>query len=483
MKRKFQETLNHHERFSIDSNFIDSCNNNFHSSVVNTVVKNAITNIGSYHASIDHEEIKKVSHVFLNSLKKKNIKVTNQGASGRCWLFSGLNIFRHTVINALDLENFEFSETYLFFWDKLERANCFLQWVNELLYKGKEINNDDYYFQYLIESDRWMSDGGYWNYFANLVEKYGLTPKTAMPETFQSDYSADMNDVIIDILHSCSVKLSKMNIKNPKRELLIKDTLKQVYNTLVKFLGEPPKTFSWNYVDSSGEAACINGLTPMSFKEMVIPGINLNDFVVLCNIPSKKYKYYKKYSINNTNNVIESNECITINLPINELKKYAKQSILGGFPVWFAGDINKGFNPTHSVLNDSVNNSDKLFGDKACKMNKEDRIQFLNQKTSHAMTLVGVNIGENGKTRSWQVENSWGFYDNETPGLDGFLCMDDKWFDEYLGQIVVHKIFLSRNLRKIVESEEKIRLEPWESLAPALKIEPFNVERYMVNKK
>ena len=469
MKRKYDTILNKkNKNFEIDENFIKNCKNEFNASKINIIAKNVITNVGSLHATTDYEEVRNTSHIFLNTIKKKNTKATNQGSSGRCWIFSGLNIFRHNVIKALDLDNFEFSETYLFFWDKFERSNCFLQWINEIVGKNEIVDISDNFFNYLIDNEKWMSDGGYWNNFANLVEKYGLIPKSSMPETFQSEYSEDMNTIIMNILQSCSVKLSKMDKNDHTRSKIIISTLKQIYNTLVKFLGEPPTKIKWDYTTDSGDSASIDNLTPLTFKEMVIPGLNLHDFVLLSNIPSKTFKYYKKYIINNTNNVIEKSECETINLPIEELKKYAKKSILAGIPVWFAGDVGKGFNPIHSVLNDKINQNELLFGD-TYKMNKEDRIMFNNQKTSHAMTLVGININHLDKPTTWQVENSWGFCDNETPGLDGFLCMNDKWFDEYLGQIVIHKKFLSRNVQKILETDP-IKINPWESVAPALKV-------------
>jgi bleomycin hydrolase len=375
-------------------------------------------------------------------------------------------MFRHSVINSLDLENFEFSETYLFFWDKFERSNSYLHWIDNIVSKDTIMDNNGHLFRYLIQEDSWMSDGGYFSYFANLVDKYGLVPKSAMPETFQSEYSSDMNEVLMSILHSTTAQLSKLNSGDESREEIKKNTLKQIYSTLVKFLGNPPKSFNWDYTTDDGDNQSIENLSPMSFKEMVLPGIDIHDFVVLSNIPSKKYKYYNKYSVNKSSNILEGKCCETINLPIKELKKYAKKSIFAGMPVWFAGDVNKGFNPVHSALNEKLNNENLLFGDKY-EMNKEERIFFYNQQTCHAMTLIGVNVDNKDKPVVWQVENSWGFYDNEMPGQDGFLCMSDSWFDNYLGQIVVHKNLLSRNIKKLL-NKDPIKIEPWESMAPAL---------------
>ena len=364
------------------------------------------------------------------------------------------------------LENFEFSETYLFFWDKFERSNSYLHWISEYTLKHVKIDTNDPLYNYFVEKDKWMSDGGYWSFFANLVDKYGLIPKDAMPETFQSEYSEDMNQIIIDILHSAVIQMinNKLQINKIKEK-----TLENIFNILVKFLGEPPKTFQWSFTNENGESTSISKLTPFKFREMVLPGIKMEDFILLSNIPSDKFKFFKKYSIKNTNNVLEKNRCEVINVNITDIKLASRKSLLNGMPVWFAGDVGKSFHPLFSTLNDKVFNSDLLLN-KGVKINKKDRIFITNQKTTHAMTFVGVNLDKSGKTTSWQVENSWGFYDHETPGMDGFLCMDDDWFDEYVGEVVIHKKFLSRKITKILD-EKPIEIEPWESVTPALKVE------------
>jgi bleomycin hydrolase len=259
-------------------------------------------------------------------------------------------------------------------------------------------------------------------------------------------------------------------IKNKNRTCKIKsETLEQIFNILVKFLGEPPNNFKWNFSNDEDEPTSIDKLTPFLFKDMVMPGVDLNDFILLSNIPSDKYEFYKKYSIKNSNNVLEGNKCEPINVPIKDIKLITKKSILNGLPVWFGADVNKDFHPLFSTLNTKLINN-KLLLDKNKNIDKKDRFFITNQKTTHAMTFVGVNMDNKGNTTSWQVENSWGYFDNETPGLDGFLCMDDKWFDEYVGEVVVHKKFLTRKITKIL-SQNPIEIEPWESVAPALKVQ------------
>jgi bleomycin hydrolase len=258
-------------------------------------------------------------------------------------------------------------------------------------------------------------------------------------------------------------------IKNKNKTAKIKkDTLENVFYILVKFLGEPPKTFDWLFTDEEGNSTSICKLTPFKFKEMVLPGIELKDFILLSNIPSEKFKFYKKYVIKNTNNVFEKDCCEVINIPIKDLKYLTRKSILSGMPVWFAGDVGKSFHPYTSTLSNKVVNTDLLLN-KGKDINKKERIFITNQKTSHAMTFMGVNLCKNGVTASWQVENSWGYYDNEIPGLDGFLYMDDEWFDEFVGEVVIHKKYLSRKISKVLDTRAE-EINPWESVAPALKV-------------
>lgn len=451
---------------TINDLFLKRCKTEFENSDKDKIAKNAITLVGCLNSTTDHSETTKISHVFLNSLKKKNLKATNQGSSGRCWLFSGLNMFRHHVINILNLQNFEFSETYLFFYDKIERSNCFLQWIKN---NCRNTNlNDDKLFEYLIDSDKYMSDGGYWNFFANLVKKYGLLPKTAMPETFQSECSDEMNGILMNFLQSGASEIIKE--KNvDKVDTIIEEVRKQVYSTLVKFLGEPCEKFDWSYTNEEGESNIIQGLTPLAFKDMMLPEIDLDDFVVLSNMPCNNYKFNTKYEVEFSTNIIEGNNCICLNIEMNELEKYAMKSVLAGIPVWIGADVRQYFHPYYSALNTKVINNDLIFGKPLKDMNKKERFLFKNQETCHAMTLTGVNIDYKNSPISWEVENSWGFLDNEEPGLDGFLTMSKEWFREYVGEIVIHKRFLSRSIQKILD-KEAISVKPWDKLLPVLKI-------------
>jgi bleomycin hydrolase len=464
----FDDNVN--KAVDINPEFIQECEEEFEGNPINTVTRNAVVAIGSMLSTIDSNRLNNIDHIFMNSIKKRNVKATNQGRSGRCWMFSGLNIFRHSVINALDLENFEFSEVYLFFWDKLERSNRYIRWFID----HPDVKPDDEAFKFIIEE--YTSDGGWWNMFANLVKKYGLVPKSAMKETFQSEDSDDMNQIVNTCLQATVNYIYKNRNRLDDDELneVREKTMKQIYTTLVKFLGEPPKNFRWAYTNDEGESTIISELKPHQFMNMVIPEVDLNDFVVLTHLPGKLDER-KQYEVKYTNNVYEGRNFKFLNLPLNELVKYTQKSIQSGFPVWFAADVSKDFNPYHSTLDDQLVDEKSVFGYNH-EFNKGEKITFRNLSANHAMCLVGFNLGPDQKPESWQVENSWGYWDNETPGEDGFLYMSHTWFENNVMQIVVHKNYLSRTVRKLLDQEPKI-LDPWDCVAPALKAKAVDAPR------
>jgi bleomycin hydrolase len=455
---------------NIDNNFLETCEKKFKEDPLNIATKNAINNIGIEISTTDCNKLNDISHIFEVSLKSKDTKATNQGASGRCWMFASLNTFRHLLIKALGLENFEFSEVYLFFWDKFERSNSYLRWF----IKNRHLKASEKPVEYMLTS--YMNDGGWWNTFANLAEKYGLIPKDVMKPTFQSEDSGDMNFIIEEKLNSTvNYILKNKKLTDFELEKIRMDTLEDIYSILVKTLGEPPKTFTWCFRDEDDNHITMRDMTPLKFKEMVIPEINLSrDFNVLCNIPKETgLKYGNLYRILETNNVQEGVNCVLYNTDIEELAKHAMKSIDNGVSVWFVGDVSKGFNHYHSVLDDNLQNTEVVFG-KNKPFNKGERILLRNVEGNHAMALTGYSLDKKGRVKSWQVENSWGYWDYETPGLDGFLYMSHDWFKKYITQIVVHKELLSRTISKNIKKGIIKDINPWDCVAPALMAKPVN---------
>mgnify|MGYP003971997903 CR=1 FL=1 len=451
------------KRSNLSSDFLEDCRKRFKEDPSNTAFRNAITMTGTLPISTDSNRVNEVSHVFMNSIKKKNLKATDQGHSGRCWMFAGLNMFRHAIINGMDIENFEFSETYLFFYDKFERSNTFLKWFIDN--PGSKPEDRD--FSYILAMN--MEDGGWFNCFANLVNKYGLVPKDAMKETANSLYSEDMNHLIKEKLHSAVHWFRK----NPKKDLEAKreEVMTDIYKLLVLFLGEPPHSFKWAFTkDENEQASILYGITPNMFKNMITSGLEMHDFYSLVNLPiSSRLKYKTLYSIKETSNIYEGQNCNMLNMPIEELTKYAKKSILSGFPVWFSGDVSQDLHPWYSALDDKLIDHKTVFGPVQKGYDKGARLEMCTTQGNHAMTLTGVNLDENGNPINWQVENSWGYYDHETPGEDGWFTMSHSWFKKYLVEIVIHKNYLSRTVRKLFD-QKPIELNPWDSVAPATRI-------------
>jgi bleomycin hydrolase len=475
MKRTREEFSDTENTVSdINNDFLEECEEEFNSNPSNIMSRNAIVSVGSMLATTNSNRLNDINHIFLNTLKKKHIKATNQGRSGRCWMFSGLNMFRHSIINALGLTEFEFSETYLFFYDKLERSNSYLRWFID----HPDIKKGDKEFDHIVSD--YTTDGGWWNTFSNLVKKYGLVPKSAMKETFQSDDSEDMNKIIEERIQSCANYIFSNKKLSFTEKIEEKDkTVKQIYSILVKFLGEPPKKFKWSYTTDEEESNIIQDLTPLTYMKIVIPDIDMDDFVVLSHIPDT-LKYNQMYEVNYSNNVYEGQNFTFLNLPMSELVKYTKKSILSGLPVWFASDVGKDFNPYHSSLDDKLIDNNLVFGEQH-EFSKSDRITFKNVQANHAMSIIGLNLDKNDVPDSWQVENSWGYIDNETAGLDGFLYMSHSWFLKNVLQVVIHKNYLSRNIKKYLNTTT-IMLNPWDSIAPALKIKNIQKPKFYEKK-
>lgn len=444
---------------------IEKFKENFDKDPVNNVVKNAITSVGILNATMDVNKNNENKHFFLNSVKPTDLKATNQHQSGRCWMFAALNVFRHLIIKAVDVEDFEFSQTYLFFWDKFERSNYLLQY-----FINNDVNPTEREPQTLMGLH--LCDGGYWSFFANLVHKYGLVPKNVMNETAQSYYSPELNDALEEyVLAGCSTIYEKKQKGATSEELTqIKDTLmEQVHSILVKSFGNMPETFSWYYRDEYKDTHVMHGMTPQLCAHTLLAGVDIRDFVVLTNIPNKGRPYNKVYTIKNVCNVVGGKRETFINMDIRSLKRYAQKCLKDGVGVWFAGDVGKGFNPYDFTLDETSLKTQDIFGN-TLPFNKEQKILFQNTSASHAMVLTGFNEEKEGKPCQWQVENSWGYYDHQTPGIDGFLSMSDSWFDDNLIEIVVHKGYLSRTDQKLL-TQEPIELDMWDFMAPALRVD------------
>jgi len=413
-------------------------------------MQNAVSNNEIKKLALNRELIGKIDHHFAHRIKTDGI--TNQESSGRCWLFTALNVLRPKVIKKYNLKDFEFSQNYLFFWDQLEKANLFLEAIIHTCHKPIDDREVEWLFKHPV------SDGGVWNMMPSLVEKYGVVPIEIMPESFNSDNTATMRRLIRQKLREDGLRLRKLHedrksVKKLRNKKI--DMLADVYRMLVISLGTPPKSFTWRYLDKNDSLIVGKVYTPKSFYKEVIQ-VDLNDYVMLMDDPSKGY--YKLYEIEYDRNRFDSPNWTFINLPVADLKQYAKKSILADEPMYFSCDVGKQLNREKGFLFLDMYDYESLFG-VSFKMNKKERILSFDSGSTHGMALIGIDTSATGQPTKWLLENTWG----EDAGNNGFFTMTDDWFDEYMFRIVIHRRFLPEKVLKILE-QKPIKLPPWDRM-------------------
>ena len=418
----------------------------------NRVAMNAVTNNGLLASAIRREAVEQDVHEYSISLEQGEI--CNQKQSGRCWMFAALNTLRYQVMKKCDLKTFELSQAYLFFWDKLEKSNYFLESILDTLDEpanGRLVS-------YLLTAP--VNDGGQWDMLCNLIEKYGVVPKTAYPESKASSGSREMDMTLTEKLREDACILRKLHKEGKGLdELRARKTrmLGEIYRLLCICLGEPPKTFTFEYRDKDNNFHREEGLTPKSFFEKYV-GVDLSDYVSLINAPTEDKPYGRSYTVQYLGNVKEGSAVRYLNLPIEELKKAAIAQMKDGQPVWFGCDVGKHSERDSGIMDLDIRGLEDLL-DTRFTMTKAERLDYGQSLMTHAMVFQGVNLDENGKPNRWRVENSWG----KEPGKDGYYLMTDRWFDEYMYQVVVNKKYLTAEQIAAYEAEP-IALEPWDPM-------------------
>jgi len=425
-------------------------------SPVDTAFLNALTNNQVTNLVLNRDLLMKHNDFFNHKIETKGI--TDQKSSGRCWLFAGLNVLRPRVIKKYNLSEFEFSQSYLFFWDKMEKANFFLEYVIH------NIGRDPLDREYSEILDNGIGDGGYWSYVVDLVTKYGVVPKSAMPETYNSSTSWSMGGAISEAVRTGAMTLRAM-AKDGADETALRDKkleiLKSIYKILVLNLGEPPREFVWRYEDKDGKVSEGKAYTPLSFYQAVV-GVNLRDYVSLMNYPGKEY--YKLYQMDNTRNMYDVPDQVSANLPMEEIKKLMQASILANEPIWFASDIGKEAYGDKGILSARIFDYSKIYGP-GPKMDKADWILLRHSTSNHAMIITGVDV-QDGKSVKWLVENSHG----KDSGHDGYYTMYNDWFDDYAYEAIVNIKYLPPEIRDIFK-QAPIHLPLWDPMTKLLRVD------------
>lgn len=437
---------------SISQNLLDQLEKRFDENPGNRMAMNAAVSCGICASSRNYETEREIPHEFSISLEQG--AVTNQKRSGRCWMFAALNCMRFQVIKKQNLEDFELSQSYPLFYDKLEKANYFLESILDTL----DEPTDGRLIAHLLATP--LNDGGQWDMLCSIVEKYGLVPKTAMPESVSSSATQEMVSYMTEKLREYACVLRKGHKAGKSMEQLKKEKeamMETVYRMLCISLGKPPRTFTFEYRDKDGNFHREENLTPKAFYEKYV-GLRLDDYVSVINAPTEDKPFYRSYTVQYLGNVKEGRPVKYVNLPIEEMKQAAIAQLKDGEPVWFGCDVGKRSFRDGGLMDTGIYDVETLF-DTDFPMTKAERLEYGQSLMTHAMVFQGVNLDENGRPDRWRVENSWG----EEAGKKGYFVMSDRWFDEYNYQVVVNKKYLSSKALEAYE-KEPVRLNPWDPM-------------------
>lgn len=415
---------------------------------------NALSNNDINKLVLSRQNLQGVEHSFKYKVKVSGI--SDQKKSGRCWMFTSMNVIRPMVIEKYNLASFEFSQNYLYFWDIFEKANLYLE--AQIKYATKPI--DDKYVEWLFKNP--VSDGGVWSSFTNLADKYGLVPKDVFPESNTSENTRSMITIIKRKLREDGLILRALYAKKIKYNELEAEKIKMlgdIYKILAMNLGEPPTEFDYRFTDKKGKLAETKLYTPIKFMNEVLDSLNFESYIMLMNDPT--HEYNKVYEIEYDRNVMEGRNWVYLNLSNDQIKKYAIKSIKNNMALYASCDVGKQLNSALGYADVDNYDYESLYGVKF-EMDKAQRIKTFDSGSSHGMALIAVDVDDNEKPIKWQFENSWGV----ESGHKGYLTFTDDWFNEYMFRVVVHKDFVNPETLKLLE-QKPVMLPPWDPMFQA----------------
>jgi bleomycin hydrolase len=420
---------------------------NFLAEPTNRLMQNALTQMSVDDVALDRQVVVttdgSVSH------RLDDWAVTDQKKSGRCWLFAGLNLLRVDAAKAMNLKEFEFSQNHLMFWDKLERANFFLEAVIETA----ERDLDDRTVAYLL--DQVSNDGGQWNMFVALVRKHGVVPKSVMPETHSSSNTDRMNQILQRILRRGALQVRSADDDAARRECK-HEVLDTVHRVLCMHLGTPPERFTWQWTDKDKQFHRDGELTPQAFADKYV-ALPLEDYVCLVHDPRESSPRNRTFTVEYLGNVVGAPPVVYLNVDLAVMKKAAMDTIVGGEPVWFGCDVDKMKSNALGIWDARLYDLDSVYG-ASLELAKADRLVAHDTLMTHAMLFTGVDVLD-GNPRKWRVENSWG-----TEHADqGFWTMNDNWFDEFVFEVAVRRQHLTAEL-EAAAGTEPIVLPAWDPM-------------------
>ena len=421
----------------------------FDANPANKVAQNAVTSVQLPSLALNRSIIQDTANTF--STKLDDWKVTSQKSSGRCWLFAALNLFRVGAMKKMNVKNFEFSQAHIHFWDKFERSNHLL----EAMIDTADRPVDDRTIHFLLSDP--IGDGGQWNMAMNLIEKYGLVPKSVYPESHTSSATRWMNMELKNILRSSACELrailnngGSLEEARAHKEKRVSD----IWNMLCIHLGTPPTSFDWQWRDKDDKFHRKGEMTPKEFASEYVD-IDWRNYVCIVNDP--RNIYYQTYTVDYLQNVAGGPPVVYLNVPSEEMKAVTQKLLEDGVPVWMGCDVGKEMDRKGGYWDADLFNVSGLYGVEY-GMDKENRLRHGQTMMTHAMLFTGVDVVD-GKPRRWRVENSWG----EDSGQKGYYTMNDSWYDEYMFEIAAPKEYLTEKMLAGLETEPMV-LPAWDPM-------------------
>jgi bleomycin hydrolase len=442
---------------TLDSEDLELLRKQFSSNPTYRLAQNAITRVGLDDVAINREIVNATDHALSVSLD--DWKVTNQERSGRCWLFAGLNLLRVGAMKKMGLKQFEFSQNFVMFWDKLERANYLL----EAVIQTADRDVDDRTVAFLLDAT--ANDGGQWNMFVAVVNKHGLVPKALMPETQSSSNTGRMNSVLRSVLRQGAKAIREAcgrSVDEARAEKA--DILAVVHRVLCMHLGTPPEEFDWQWIDSDRNFHRDGPITPRDFATRYVE-LPLNEYVCLVHDPRPTSPVGRTFTVEYLGNVVGAPPVTYLNVEIPVMKALAANVLESGEPVWFGCDVGKMMSSDYGIWDAALFDFSAVY-DTGFDLSKADRLIYHETSMTHAMLFTGVDLVE-GEPRRWRVENSWG----KEKGKDGFYTMNDSWFDEYVFEISARQHLLTDEQRQALE-QDPIVLPAWDPMGALARV-PF----------
>lgn len=412
------------------------------------IAQNAVTKVAIHDVALDRSIVTGTDHSVSHHLD--DWKVTNQKKSGRCWLFAGLNLVRPGAMKAMNVKDFEFSQNHIMFWDKLERANYFLNAIVETL--DRDI--DDRTVAHLLRSV--ADDGGQWNMFVALVRKHGLVPQSVMPETQSSSETHRMNAVLRGVLREGASRLRAVEGGPEDLDKARREVLAVVHRILAIHLGTPPESFDWQWMDKDRGFHRDGEMTPKEFAARYVT-LPIEDYVCLVHDPRESSPMGRTFTVDYLGNVVGGERVTYLNVDIDLMKRLTREQIVGGEPVWFGCDVGQQMSRDLGLWDAALFDFGSVY-DHEFGLTKAERLVFHESQMTHAMLFTGVDVVD-GAPRRWRVENSWG----DENGQQGYYTMNDSWFDEFVFEIAVPRRVLPPELAERL-GDEPIMLPAWDPM-------------------